>query len=512
VSGVAIAIVALLAQQPPAAATNATGNGGAPAPKPVSFYKEIRPLLTAQCAGCHQPAKAGGKVVLTSHAATLASKRHDESIVVAGKPDESQLLEAVLPRGSGDSAKPPKMPKGRPALSDKQVDLLRRWIAEGALDDTPAAAAEQFTMDRPPVYRQQPVVTALDFSPDGKTLAVSGYHEVFLYQVGTPADAGVASTATAPAATAAAPSALPVKLAARLVGMSERIQSAVFSPDGSQLLVVGGSPARFGEVQLWDVSERKLRLSIPVGSDTLYGGSWSPDGKRVAFGGGDTSVRALDVEKGEPVFFNAASEDLALDTAWSTDGSHLVSVGRDRALKLFEVATQQFVDNVTSITPGALKGGLQAVDRHPTADTLLIGGSDGTPKTYMMYRKKDRQIGDDYNLIKAYAPLAGRIFAAEWSADATRFVVAASNDGKGEVRVYAADQEQPVWSLPTGAPIYAATWRTTTGNATPPAAPTSDLIAAGGFDGRVVLIDAKDGHVIQSFDAAPTTAAPSSPQ
>ena len=44
------------------------------------------------------------------------------------------------------------------------------------------------------------------------------------------------------------------------------------------------------------------------------------------------------------------------DTAFSADGSHLVSVGRDMTVKLTEVATQRFVDNITSITPGALRG------------------------------------------------------------------------------------------------------------------------------------------------------------
>jgi WD40 repeat protein len=448
------------AQESPAAS--------APAARPVSFYKDVRPILTANCAGCHQPAKAGGKLAVTSHAAILAARGDDPPALVPGNPDESDLLLVLLP----SDGKPPRMPKGRTPLSEKQVETIRRWIAEGASDDTPAAATEQYTMDRPPVYRQQPVVTALDFSQDGRTLAVSGYHEVLLYEV--------------------APSGEGARLEARLVGLSERIQSAEFSPDGSQLLVVGGSPARLGETQFWNVAERKLRLSIPLGFDTLYGGSWSPDGRLVALGGGDNTVRALDAASGEQVFFNAASEDLVLDTAFSTDASHLVSVGRDRALKLYQMATQQFLDNVTSITPGALKGGLIAVDRHPARDELLIGGADGTPKTYRMHRTQQRRIGDDFNLVKAYAPLAGRVFAVEWAPDGERFVAASSADRAGEVRVYASDHEPPVWTLKAQAPIYAATWRS-----------DGTLVAAGGFDGRIFLVDAASGRVVGSFSAAP---------
>ena len=53
--------------------------------------------------------------------------------------------------------------------------------------------------------------------------------------------------------------------------------------------------------------------------------------------------------------------DWVLDTVFSADGSHLISVGRDMAAKLIEVSTQRFIDNITSITPGALKGGLSTV-------------------------------------------------------------------------------------------------------------------------------------------------------
>jgi WD40 repeat protein len=158
-----------------------------------------------------------------------------------------------------------------------------------------------------------------------------------------------------------------------------------------------------------------------------------------------------------------------------------------------EFATQQFVDNITSITPGALKGGLVAVDRQPGSDVLLIGGADGKPKTYNMYRTKDRVIGDDFNLVKTYAPMAGCVFAARFAPDGKRFVVGASDAGKGEVRVYSLDQEAPVWSLPTASAIYAATFRG-----------DGALVAAGGFDGEVVLLDAASGQVVRRFAAAPT--------
>src|SRR5205807_6443090 len=111
-------------------------------------------------------------------------------------------------------------------------------------------------------------------------------------------------------------------------------------------------------------------------------------------------------------------------------------LSRDMSMKLTEVATQRFVDNITSITPGALKGGLQTVARHPRKDELLIGGSDGQAKIYKMYRDKKRVIGDDFNRLRVFESMPGRIFRARYSLDASRVVVSSSFEGKGEVRIY----------------------------------------------------------------------------
>ncbi len=128
------------------------------------------------------------------------------------------------------------------------------------------------------------------------------------------------------------------KLVGRLIGLSERIQSLAFSPDGKLLAAAGGSPARFGEIQVWNVARRKLQLSVPVTYDTLYGMSWSPEGTRIAFGCGDNSVRAIDAHTGKQILFQGAHNDWVLGTVFSKDASYLISVSRDRSMKLIEVS------------------------------------------------------------------------------------------------------------------------------------------------------------------------------
>ncbi len=436
----------------------------------VSFYGDIQPILRQHCQGCHQPARARGDFIATGYDFLMGKGRDedDDPIVVPGKPEESLLIEEITPQGDD----PPAMPKDAEPLPKALVDRIARWIAEGAKDDTPASEKVTYTMESLPVYTSPPVITALDFSPDGTLLAVSGNNEVLLH-------AGDGSS-----------------IVARLVGLSERIESLRFSPDGTLLAVTGGSPARMGEVQIWDVEKRRLRVSYPVTFDTVYGASWSPDGTRVAFGCADNTLRAIDAKTGEQVLYQGAHDDWVLDTIFSKDSSHLVSVSRDRSMKLIMVKTEQFIDNITSITPGALKGGLMALDRHPAKDELLVGGADGAPKIYRMHREKDRKIGDDYNLIRKFDDMSGRIFAVEYSADGNLIVAGSSLNTSGEVRVYQEADGKLVsrYELPSSS-VYAVTFR-----------PDGQAVAVGGFDGIVRIVEATSGTLLHEFISVPIEA------
>lgn len=383
-------------------------DSNAPAAAQISYDKQIRPIFQARCQGCHQPAKAGGGYVMTAFDRLLKGGETGEPAIVPGHPEESHLVEVITPH-EGVA----EMPQNKPPLADSEIELIRQWIAQGAVDDSPSAVASRYDQEHPPVYSRLPVIPALAFSPDGALLAVAGFHEVLLWK----ADGSA--------------------LVGRLVGLSERIESLAFSPDGTRLAVTGGRPARMGEVQVWDVAKRKLVLSVPVTSDTVYGASWSPDGSKIAFGCADNTVRAIDSQSGEQILFMGSHTDWVLNTAFSKDGSHLMSVGRDMTAKLTEVATQRFVDNITSITPGALKGGLAAVARHPQRDEIVVGGSDGEPKVYRVFRETVRVIGDDSNLIRILPALPGRVYSVAVSADGRRIAAGSSLDGgSGEVAVY----------------------------------------------------------------------------
>jgi WD40 repeat protein len=477
---------------------------GAPAaedpPAAVSYYKDVRPIFQQHCNGCHQPAKPMGGFVMTSHADLFKAGERGKPGVVAGKPAVSYLVEQIRVHDNGKA----EMPKGRDPLNVIQIKTVTDWIAQGAKDDTPASAkAVAVDAANPPRYSAPPVVTSLAFAPDGKTLAVTGYHEVLLYDTEKYA------------------------LQSRLIGISERVQSVAYSPDGSKLAAVGGAPGRYGEVQIWHPEKERLLLSVPVTFDTLYGASWSPDGKSLAFGCADNTVRAIDALTGKQTLQMGTHTDWVLGTTFAQDGLHLASVSRDMSMRLTEVATQRFIDNITSITPGALKGGLMALDRRPVVsaytvrlfgvpltlevpkryqklpvdtpgakpnlyDEVLAAGSDGRPRLYKMHREVKREIGDDSNRIREYEAMPGRVSAVAFNSDGSKFAAVSSLDGKGEVRVYDANTGAKVVCEKVTGPAYSVAWH-----------PKGKLIASSGFDGTVWLHDPATGKLVGSFVVLP---------
>lgn len=98
----------------------------------IDFGRDIRPILSDNCFTCHGPDKDKRKAGLRLDTKEDAFKKLDSGdyAIVPRKPDQSRLLAVVtLPPEDDDHMPPTKTGK---KLSTAQVDLLRRWIAQGA--------------------------------------------------------------------------------------------------------------------------------------------------------------------------------------------------------------------------------------------------------------------------------------------------------------------------------------------------------------------------------------------
>lgn len=93
----------------------------------VEFNRDIRPILSDNCFSCHGPDKQlrKGRLRLDREDG-LFDDRH---ILVAGKPDESELFKRVIETDPSHKMPPAKSNK---TLTREQIDLLRLWIEQGA--------------------------------------------------------------------------------------------------------------------------------------------------------------------------------------------------------------------------------------------------------------------------------------------------------------------------------------------------------------------------------------------
>lgn len=100
----------------------------APAPPPpVSYSQQIAPLLALRCYSCHGDS---GGLSLRTHAALLLGGNLGK-VVLPGNPDGSLLVHFI----EGRRGTAHRMPlEGRP-LSRDQIQMIRRWIAQGAKAD-----------------------------------------------------------------------------------------------------------------------------------------------------------------------------------------------------------------------------------------------------------------------------------------------------------------------------------------------------------------------------------------
>ncbi len=95
----------------------------------VSFARDIAPILIANCNGCHYAATRVSGGLQFNMFSQLVKGGDTGPIVSPGKPDESLIVRKL--RGMEGA----RMPMGRPALPDSQIQLVATWIKEGATFD-----------------------------------------------------------------------------------------------------------------------------------------------------------------------------------------------------------------------------------------------------------------------------------------------------------------------------------------------------------------------------------------
>lgn len=422
----------------------------------VSFTRDVAPILVQRCLTCHSREKAKGGYSVETVKALLSPGESRLASIVPGKPDESRLHLLVVSPDEDE-----RMPQRGERLTAEQVRLVERWIREGAKTDgidPDAPLASVVPTSHPPapsIYRQPVPVRAVALRPDGREIAVGGYHEITIWD---PSNG---------------------KLLARIGNVAQQTHALAYSPDGALLAAAGGTPGFVGEVKLFDSARRAEPATLDRSAQVMLDVTFSDDGTRLAAAGADALVRVYDVATRRRTLLANQHADWVTAVAFTPDGKRLASASRDMTARVTDAASGDVIATYTEHGEAAPLAVAVAAD----GKTIYSGGRDRKIHVWQSADAKKQKTIDGFD---------GTVLKLLSAGD---FLFAAAADRK--VRRYATKGGESLL-LPHADWVYAL------------AVDAKGMtLATGSFNGEVRLYALPEGTLTHSFIAAPGYQPPS---
>lgn len=98
-------------------------------PDRIGFNEHVRPIFTSKCTSCHGGVKKAGGVSFVYREDALGTGDSRKKLIVPGDPANSELIRRIT--SSQANYRMPPIDHGE-ALSPREVDVLKRWIEQGA--------------------------------------------------------------------------------------------------------------------------------------------------------------------------------------------------------------------------------------------------------------------------------------------------------------------------------------------------------------------------------------------
>jgi WD40 repeat protein len=329
--------------------------------EPVSYDKEIEPIIYKRCTVCHSGKEKKGKLDITTYEGLIKGGRRG-SPVVPGKSASSMLIKQL---GRIEMPFMPP-PADQDPVTPQELALIKLWIDQGAKAPSVARIRPKVILTGLPANVHP--VRAVAVSPDKSAVAAGRANQIHVYDAGS---GKFIRTLTDPALRL--PDGKEVKgahvsiveslvfspegkflvsgsfqdlavwdaqtgvLRQRLTGFAHNVVALAFSPDGKLLATGGGAPTEDGEIKIFETAGWKQVGEVKNGhSDTVYGVCFSPDGKKLAACSADKFVKVFEVPSGKFIKSFEGHTHHVLDVGWQANGKLLASAGADNTVKVWD--------------------------------------------------------------------------------------------------------------------------------------------------------------------------------
>jgi WD40 repeat protein/mono/diheme cytochrome c family protein len=291
----------------------------------VSFRDDVAPILLDHCVACHGAKTSEGGYRVDTYDQLRKPGDSGETPIATKADESSELLRRLTCEDESE-----RMPAESDPLTGEQIAKIKAWIDAGAsfngsnsADPLALVIPALQHADPPETYPQPIPITAVCFTPDGKALISSGYHELNLWDTSTG------------------------KLIRRIKNVGQRVFAIELNHDGDKIAVGCGEPGRSGELRLIDFASGKVIAVAARTTDVVTDVAFRSDNAQVAVASADGIIRLVDAETLEVNQTFAGHADVVTALSWNHDGSQLVSASRDKSAKVFDIESGQLLASYT---------------------------------------------------------------------------------------------------------------------------------------------------------------------
>ena len=253
----------------------------------------------------------------------------------------------------------------------------------------------------------------------------------------------------------------------RLQGHNSWVYSVSISPDGKTL----ASGSRDNTIKLWDLETGEESRTLVGHNDSVHSVNISPDGRTLASGSADNTIKLWDVKTGEEIRTLPGHYGWITSVNFSPDGKTLASGSLDNTIRLWDVKTGE---NTVS-----LKGHdsyVWSVSFSPDSKTLASGSLDNTVKLWNV----------DTGELLRILPHESWVISVSFSPDSQTL---ASGSGDNTIKLWDVDTGENIGDLKGHD-----SWVISTSFS-----PDGNTLASGSVDNTIRLWDVKTGEEIRSL-------------